>query len=56
MFCLQNRPSFGKIQLLKAPFLANQNKNKRRQNSNLISYSNALFDILDCKIAIVSSI
>ena len=35
LFCLQNRPSFGKRQLLSAPFLANQNKNKRRQNSNI---------------------
>ena len=37
-FCLQNRPSFGKTQLLTAPFLANQNKNKRRENLNLIIF------------------
>ena len=29
MFCLQNAPSFGKDQLLNAPFLASQNKNKK---------------------------
>ena len=28
-FCLQNVPSFGKGQLLSAPTLVNQNKNKK---------------------------
>ena len=29
VFCLQKGPSFGKSQLLNAPTLANQNKNKK---------------------------
>ena len=29
IFCLQNRSSFGKNQLLNAPTLVNQNKNKK---------------------------
>ena len=36
LFCLQNGSRFGKSQLLNAPFLANQNKNKWRENLNTL--------------------
>ena len=35
LFCLQTDPSFGKSQLLNAPKLANQNKNKMARNSKV---------------------
>ena len=34
IFCLQNRSSFGKNQLLNAPTLVNQNKNKQKKREN----------------------
>ena len=43
IFCLQNRPSFGKNQLLNAPILVNQNNNKKkRENSKSSNFKHTL--------------
>ena len=48
IFCLQNEASFGISQLLNAPILANQNKIKRRENSNFEIVGQKFLDQYKC--------
>ena len=47
MICLETGPSFGKSQLLNAPTLANQNKNKKARTFRQMSQKVLILAIID---------